>query len=1039
MKKLLALILAMSMALSCLCGGALAAEVEEEPSAPAAEVTTAEETESAPAAPEESEEQSEEEPEADPEDGEESAQADEAEADPELSEEEPESDADAAPAESPSEADADEEPSESQADADAQPGDSQAEVDSLSAQSEEYVYALMNIPYGAFYKAEGVDNQVDAVSSATKNKTRTGSLAAGSYHVNSDGTDITGVIFPVKVKQSDLTGCTQITDQSSVTISVTNRGNTTETTYSGKDALFEAPSCAYYSLGSTLPGDYTAYKEATLTNGVWSFGAVQGAAVQNVSNASAAVDPAGHHTDVEILVSGPTLANESVSGAIVTTSEGKSYGLRHVTEIWRNGYSIGWNYNQPGFGELTGKTITGLTYITQKAVYSMAVNVRVPEYVYALMNIPYGAFYKAELAENSVDVVSSATASKSRNKGLAGGSYHEAASQGIDGVVYPVKVDKASLAGLTQVTDDTSVTMTYNNRGTQMTDTLTGQAALMEAPSYAYYLLSDTPVRSKAATLTNGVWSFGKVSGRSTPSTAELTITTGGHHTYYEFDGPDVLAEGEVLCGAVLTTTGGQTYGLRHVTEIWRNGLQLGWDEADGYEGLSGKTIKTIKYFTRDNVYEVSTNLYVPVNSGAVLSVENAAVDSGMAAVTLNAPDDFQPVYAVLGLDGAAVSNGKLSFTAPAAPGSYTMTVTDTSGKYAPVSASFVLTTTAQPAAYDSASKSLKAASGTAAADFTAYLGKISKVTVDGTDYNATGRGAVKLIDTATGTIDTAAAPFAEKKAYSVVVTAVGYSNDLRFTLDLSPAQPKPQPQQQTITAANVTKVFGSAPFSLGAKAQTKLSYSSSNKKVVTVNGSGLVTIQGAGSAKITITAAATDRWKAATKTITVTITKASQTVTAKDVTKVFGSKAFSLGASAQTALSYSSSNKKVVTVNGSGLVTIKGAGRAQITITAAATDRYQTVAKTITVVVSKAKQPLTVTPAKKALKLNKKNPQTVTLKAAKAQGKLTWTSSNKKVKVKNGKVTIPKGFKGSVKITASANGNKNYAAGKKVVTIQVK
>ena len=47
-------------------------------------------------------------------------------------------------------------------------------------------YVQMNIPYADFYKAAGVDNasEIDAVTSATKNKTRAGNLAAGSYHVN---------------------------------------------------------------------------------------------------------------------------------------------------------------------------------------------------------------------------------------------------------------------------------------------------------------------------------------------------------------------------------------------------------------------------------------------------------------------------------------------------------------------------------------------------------------------------------------------------------------------------------------------------------------------------------------------------------------------------------------------------------------------------------------------------------------------------------------------------------------------------------------
>lgn len=41
-------------------------------------------------------------------------------------------------------------------------------------------YVQMNIPYADFYKAAGVDNasEIDAVTSATKNKPRAGKLAA---------------------------------------------------------------------------------------------------------------------------------------------------------------------------------------------------------------------------------------------------------------------------------------------------------------------------------------------------------------------------------------------------------------------------------------------------------------------------------------------------------------------------------------------------------------------------------------------------------------------------------------------------------------------------------------------------------------------------------------------------------------------------------------------------------------------------------------------------------------------------------------------
>ncbi|MBQ4529180.1 MAG: leucine-rich repeat protein [Lachnospiraceae bacterium] len=78
----------------------------------------------------------------------------------------------------------------------------------------------------------------------------------------------------------------------------------------------------------------------------------------------------------------------------------------------------------------------------------------------------------------------------------------------------------------------------------------------------------------------------------------------------------------------------------------------------------------------------------------------------------------------------------------------------------------------------------------------------------------------------------------------------------------------------QTITAQNVTKTYGSKAFSLKAETNGngKLTYTTSNKKVVTVSHSGKVTIKGYGKATITIKAAATAGYKAATKKVTITV-----------------------------------------------------------------------------------------------------------------------------------------------------------------------
>ena len=82
----------------------------------------------------------------------------------------------------------------------------------------------------------------------------------------------------------------------------------------------------------------------------------------------------------------------------------------------------------------------------------------------------------------------------------------------------------------------------------------------------------------------------------------------------------------------------------------------------------------------------------------------------------------------------------------------------------------------------------------------------------------------------------------------------------------------------QTITASNQTLMIGQSK-KIGATAKTKLSYKSSNKKVVTVSKSGSLKGTGIGTAKITIRAAGNSSYKKASRTITVTVTKRNETV----------------------------------------------------------------------------------------------------------------------------------------------------------------
>lgn len=233
-----------------------------------------------------------------------------------------------------------------------------------SSSRSDYSYVLMNIPYDEFYKAELSENApaVDAVSSATKNKTRIGTLAGGSYHVNPDGTDITGVTYPVRVKTSDLSGLKKVTDSDSVSITVNKKGKDETTTYTGREALFESASYSYYALSDTP----SYYKEATLTNGKWSFGKATGAASEDTATI-AKFKTSGHHADYEMEIESDKITEgQKVSAVVLTDTDGNTYGLRHVAEIWRA--------TELGFGKdsaLVGKTISAVTYYTDDGVIKL--------------------------------------------------------------------------------------------------------------------------------------------------------------------------------------------------------------------------------------------------------------------------------------------------------------------------------------------------------------------------------------------------------------------------------------------------------------------------------------------------------------------------------------------------------------------------------------------------------------------------------------------------------------------------------------------
>lgn len=457
---------------------------------------------------------------------------------------------------------------------------------------------------------------------------------------------------------------------------------------------------------------------------------------------------------------------------------------------------------------------------------------------YVLMNIPYDEFYKADLNNNSVavDATTSATKQKTRNT-LAAGSYHaDAEGEHINGVTFPVKVSDDfydNNNGYTQIKDDSKVDITTNMKGKVSTTTYEGKKALFESADYSYYVLSEVPSYYKTATVvtvgTDKKLSFGAVNGTKTQIASGQVNTKFKTKTKYgdyqlNLDGiKDAMGfkDDDVVYGVIVSTDDNTDYAMRHVENIWKT-EELAWSvgivtDSHGctlsykhYQSMVGKTIKNVTYYTSKGIFTLPVDYKVLEHAKeAAVEAENATVSAGQTNLNVALPDDFNATYAVTDAKGnkvkgfkvteenlaSAVSTyaasntqtNKLVITYPkdAENTEYTLTVSDKSNKYASITTTFELYAEAVSAAYnnDATAPKLVVADGATAAQFADFIGKIKSVNVNGKDYPATGKGAVKLIKE-DGTIDTTQAPFAEGSSFEIKVSATGYKDTLSFTYE---------------------------------------------------------------------------------------------------------------------------------------------------------------------------------------------------------------------------------------------------------------
>ena len=446
---------------------------------------------------------------------------------------------------------------------------------------------------------------------------------------------------------------------------------------------------------------------------------------------------------------------------------------------------------------------------------------------YVLMNIPYADFYAAENNNAGTDIVTSATRQKTRSS-LASGSYH-VSSDGTDisGVTFAVKVGEGDIdwSKFTRVTDDSSVTITTSIKGKESTTTYTGKNALFESASYSYYVLPAGEVPTNYKELTSdskGNLSFGAVEGKETTELANVTadFKTSSKYGDYEIDFKNlreqmVDADGNqaTVYGAVVNAADAdgtiEGYGMRAVENIWK-GKEIAWscglvNESHGsplssqyYKSMMGKTIKNVTFYTSTGTYTVAMDQYVPVKaSKSELNVEaSAEADAKTAKIEATFPKDFKASYTV---DGNAVDVTDGSFSIEnLKPGKHKLVAHDESDKYADVTSEFTVSTDKTVATFDEGTSKITAANE--GDDVKNFIGNITTVNVNGTDYAASGRGSVKIIN-ADGSINLDAVAggqqsakpkaagqqqgtkvFANYGTYTIKVTSTGYNKPLEFT-----------------------------------------------------------------------------------------------------------------------------------------------------------------------------------------------------------------------------------------------------------------
>lgn len=840
-------------------------------------------------------------------------------------------------------------------------------------QTEGEAYVLMNIPYDDFYKAELKKNdvKVDAFTSATKQKTRS-SLAKGSYHVNSDGSDITGVTFPVKVSDiSVLKDKKQIKDNASVSITTTIKGKETTTEYKGKDALFESDSYSYYVLSE----EPSYYKELTVgEDGSFTFSAIKGqSAAPETKQVQAEFKTKSNHGDYQLKFDKTEFNSiintntETVYGAVINTTDGTTYGLCHQENIWK-GYELAWStgyttesngchLNSEHFESMIGKTIDSVTYYASNGIYTLDIaDVKVLDknsYVYA--GLTWGEYWSQESVTAAGNVSGSdekdshnesdtgafdAVTRATTNHGLHRGSYQCMATiYTTEGNTYQLSYWKSSTEPV--LADGTVANWTPADRKTGTPASIQVNGGAKESlDHYAVTGIKYVPVQVKAEdyadfaakypVVKNGetlVGGFSENNLKAYRETANVTVNTNGLKTVtknedgsFSFSARKTGTESGIQ-GTDLKVATGIKPEVKTASGSYGEFLRV--DLNGNYGGL-GAAMQAVKwdYYGNGNT--------VLATYGTKFAADNWM--HKMMGIQLGLTHSVR-CQLPAGTDGT---------------GHWKLTV-------------YALGYQDYTFEFDATATNIVTPTDPSTIDTTALKAALEKVkALNKGDY--TEESWKKVEDEATETqemLEEIEAAIKDKTTVAFSQAAVDEQVNEHLTAAINGLVKKEKPVEPVVTpdvkptvtpgknetkptatptpvvkpgiTAKVSQVYVGKKATIKVtktKVTGKVTFKSSNKKVATVNSKGVITGKKAGKAVITV------KVGKYTKKLTVKVKKPSFKLVKSSVKLKKGKKTtIRVKAAPVSKVTYKTSNKKVATVNSKGVVTAKKKGTAKITV----------------------------------------------------------------------------------------------------------